>query len=662
MAAQNDNQGNLNQVGTPDAQSVIPVYKVPVNQLREGMIVAENIFKTVPHDDALIPQGVALTAEHIKKLNESEHARVLVEPPPRIKALMRREWTRPSVPLKKPPPRMPVKQQQPQALGGFHNTRVLIVEDMQQMRQTMKDMMQQLGAKEVDMAPDGSVAIDKISFRNYHIILCDHNLGIDKKSGLEVFEELRYKGVIGPSTIFVVVTGEDIREIKMSFMDDMPDDFIEKPFTKEILRVRLLKLIERKRCLIPIDEAILAKDIPKALAYCDQQIKENPRNAYEIMKVKTNLYMRNKNFQDAKALFEKVLKVRSDVLWAKLGLGKVHYYEKNYAIASEVFQELLNNYPNFIQAYDWLAKTLEKLGFLDDAQEIYQNAVKLSPQAVKRQKNLADIAFKNKNFAVAEKSYRSAVKLGKTSIFKDVKTYTGLAKSLAKNKSDGDALSIIKEAKKIYRGDESANFEISVSEGVVHNEAGRAEAAKAALVAAEKIVSKMGSGNDLGAETTIELAEAHLLFGDHEKGMKLVEELASNFCEDNDVMDSIEEVFINTSMVDDGLKMMQKVKQRFADMNKRFADMNNTGIELFKAGKIEEALDHFRKAADQLPNNKPTLGNYAQALIMYMQQNGTDERLLYQCKQVLERLNVLDSSYRKFHTLMKMYRKLIQGQ
>ena len=43
------------------------------------------------------------------------------------------------------------------------------------------------------------------------------------------------------------------------------------------------------------------------------------------MRVKTNIYMNNEDYENAKKHFEKILSIRDDILWAKLGLGKIYF-------------------------------------------------------------------------------------------------------------------------------------------------------------------------------------------------------------------------------------------------------------------------------------------------------------------------------------------------
>ena len=95
-------------------------------------------------------------------------------------------------------------------------------------------------------------------------------------------------------------------------------------------------------------------------------------------------------------------------------------------------------YDRISEAYDWLAKTHTAQAEYAAAQAILQNAVRLSPTIVNRQKTLGEVAHKNKDYDVAEQALRDTISLAKYSFWRDAGNYAQLSK-VQLDKGDVDA-------------------------------------------------------------------------------------------------------------------------------------------------------------------------------------------------------------------------------
>ncbi|MCF6238392.1 MAG: response regulator, partial [Candidatus Marinimicrobia bacterium] len=132
---------------------------------------------------------------------------------------------------------------------------ILIVDDFSDMRLAVRRMLRDLGEENADFASNGKDAIDKIRQTSYDIILCDYNLG-DGKDGHQILEEAHHMGLIKPSCIFMMVTAETSRIHVLGAIECQPDDYIAKPFTKELLQLRIAKAIKKKEELMDIYRAM----------------------------------------------------------------------------------------------------------------------------------------------------------------------------------------------------------------------------------------------------------------------------------------------------------------------------------------------------------------------------------------------------------------------
>ncbi|PMV28783.1 tetratricopeptide repeat protein, partial [Pseudomonas sp. FW305-3-2-15-A-LB2] len=85
---------------------------------------------------------------------------------------------------------------------------------------------------------------------------------------------------------------------------------------------------------------------------------------------------------------------------------------------------------------DGMADVLVAEGDTKAAQRVLEEALRLSPLAVRRQALLGKLAMTNEDFETASKAYRQAVAQGAQSRFKDAESNLGLAHALISKGSE----------------------------------------------------------------------------------------------------------------------------------------------------------------------------------------------------------------------------------
>ncbi len=120
------------------------------------------------------------------------------------------------------------------------NLKVLVVDDFATMRKIEKNILGQLGIKNVDEADDGSTALPKIQQNSYDLIMLDWNM--PQMSGLELLKAVR----ADPSTKdvpIVMVTAEALKDNIIAAAQAGVNDYIVKPFTAAVLEDKLNKVL-----------------------------------------------------------------------------------------------------------------------------------------------------------------------------------------------------------------------------------------------------------------------------------------------------------------------------------------------------------------------------------------------------------------------------------
>jgi type II secretory ATPase GspE/PulE/Tfp pilus assembly ATPase PilB-like protein/CheY-like chemotaxis protein len=122
-------------------------------------------------------------------------------------------------------------------------TTVLLVEDEEQLRRVMKDLLEREGYR-VAEARDGVQALDQVDRFAPDVIILDLNLpGID---GYSVLSQLRSRPATRAIPV-VVLTAKGDEDNEVRVFDLGADDFITKPFRAKALSARLEAVIGRHR-------------------------------------------------------------------------------------------------------------------------------------------------------------------------------------------------------------------------------------------------------------------------------------------------------------------------------------------------------------------------------------------------------------------------------
>jgi two-component system phosphate regulon response regulator PhoB len=122
-------------------------------------------------------------------------------------------------------------------------TTVLLVEDEEQLRRVMKDLLEREGYR-VAEARDGVQALDQVDRFAPDVIILDLNLpGID---GYSVLAQLRSRPATRTIPV-VVLTAKGDEDNEVRVFDLGADDFITKPFRAKALSARLEAVLGRHR-------------------------------------------------------------------------------------------------------------------------------------------------------------------------------------------------------------------------------------------------------------------------------------------------------------------------------------------------------------------------------------------------------------------------------
>jgi CheY-like chemotaxis protein/lipopolysaccharide biosynthesis regulator YciM len=538
-------------------------------------------------------------------------------------------------------------QRQVQLARYYRNLRILVVDDFENFRLSIRQMIRAFGVDRIEVAGNGEDAVARCEHEEFDIVLCDYNLGAGK-SGQQVLEELRYNKVMKHTTLFVLITAETAKDMVMGALEYLPDAYLTKPITKAVLQQRLDNLVEQREALKPINEAMDEENLDRALALIDAELKRETKYATWCLRMMASIYYRQGEYKAAYKIYEDVLGKR-DIGWARLGLGKVRIAMGQYEQAIEDFTGLIRANGNLIEAYDYLAEAYLKMGKSVAAQQVLKDAVAISPHAIMRQKKLADVCIQNKDVEGAADAFRHTVRLGFNSVHEAPDNYLNLGRCLS-DLSEGDstdlgkkrakeAVTTLERVAKKFKDNEEVQLNSLLIQSRVHQGQGDEKKSRDTLNKARSVMSEEATS----PQSALELARTLYALGEESEAEQLLSDLAHNNAENKQVMAQIED------LLDEPVSLEKKVKAR---------KLNKDGISAFESGDLAKAIEVFDEALKHTPKHPALNLNLIQVTLKQIEQQRGNPELLRRCMACLANVKHIPPQHRQHKRYLHLLKKV----
>lgn len=533
----------------------------------------------------------------------------------------------------------------------FSDKRCLVIDDFPEIRGSLSRSLRTFGAKSVDTAADGEEAVRLCQNHKYDIVICDYNLG-SGKDGQQVLEEMRFLRVLMMTSLFIMITGEQSREMVLGALECQPDDYITKPYTHASLQLRLNKAIIRHEALRHIKQAISDGNYRDALSMCNQALEEGSKFNSAIIKIKGQLHFMLQQLSEAKKLYEGVLS-KKPLVWAKIGMGKTLIAEGKYEAAEEVLNSIIDEDDRYIEAHDMLAEVSEKKKDFINAQKITERATQISPKSVLRHRKLAALAETNHDDEMALKSMQQTIKWGFNSVHESEQDYFNFARKAAnittKDSSteaktlQKNANNFLDRARKRYSNKEEVLTQAALVETQLEIATGNESKAEASLAKSRKMYANLANPP---LEASLELARTLHASGDEKEARALLTKLAARYENDPEVLAVIDSI-TSEPISESGKSVATKLTRE--------------GIKLYEGKEYSSAIQIFNEAIASYPNHVGLNLNMMQAVLAQTEQQGFDEKNESIIKRCLRAIGTLETGHKqekRYNFLMKQTGKL----
>ncbi len=515
--------------------------------------------------------------------------------------------------------------------------RCLVVDDIADVRASIKRWLVDFGCNDVDTAGNAEEAIDLCQHHRYDVVLADYNLG-QGKNGQQLLEEVRFHKLLSNTALFVMITAESASHYVLHALDHQPDDYLSKPLNRNSLRKRLDAALLKNEAQRSIKLALDENSIEKAIAAGERiidLIDVNYRS--DVQRALGELYCQNKQWQ-------KALKTYQDFsgetlpLWRRLGQARAKIGLEEFDDADRELENIMSEFPLCVEARDLQAHLYKEQGNPLRRQEVLSQAAKISPRSSQRQRALGEASKLTGEHSQAAHAYRAALRHSKNTCQEQPEDYLNLADSLNEMANDSrenpqhelsqEALEVLKQVEKKY----SRNMVVQMRSKQLRAEAydvqGKVNRYKKELQEALQIHKDLNYSalRNTSVNLCIDCARSFMNHGYYEEGEELLEELAS--------LTSDHELSIQI----DKLRREPQTREGISYA----AKLNKSGIEFYDKKEYFRAQEAFEKVLGELPNHTGLNLNLIQVLVSRQAKEALDDKDKHLLTTCLRRVKHVD--------------------
>ena len=526
---------------------------------------------------------------------------------------------------------------------NFEEKRVLIVDNVAGMRSTMRSILGSFGVSHAEMVSTANEAIRRVESKSFDIIISDYFLG-DGSDGQQLLEQLRHNKLISPSTIFIMVTAECIYEKVVSAVELAPDDYLVKPFTADVLKNRLERALLKKLALSTVYKLSEAGNLAEATQVCAELANQHTKYTIDLLRLLGELYVAQGNLSEAQKVYQQVVNMCA-APWAKMGLATMLFGRGRHREAEVLLAETIVETPEYMAAYDLLAKVYEAQDKSERAQQVLERAVSASPYTLRRQKEMGHLAMRNGDMETAEQAFSRVVERGRTSFFRESEDFANLSRVQMERGKFNEALSTLRDARTSFNNSSEVTFTASVMESLVQKKAGNDQASAIALATA--IHTKQENEIKVSEDLILDLATACFANGKDEEAKGLIETLVQNNHEDQELILKAKQVFAEAGRSEEGNALVN-------DSVQLIIQLNNEGVLKAQQGDLKGSVELLTEAATRMPGNIQIVLNAAQALLVHIDKLGWDESYMVSARRYIDVARAKSATHPKLLSVSKL--------
>ncbi|MFN9772200.1 MAG: response regulator [Burkholderiales bacterium] len=530
--------------------------------------------------------------------------------------------------------------------------RVLVVDDLREMRAMLRNTLADAQIRDVVMVSDARAAVDAIRAAPFNLILADYDLGMGT-DGQQLLEYLRRERLMPPGGLYFLISADSTIDKVASAAEMLPDGYLVKPVNTDQMLSRIEDALVRQAELRPMYGAVHQQRWEDGLVHCARLEPAQARYRMEVLRHAAICQVALGRWDDALVTYRTAHGVRATLTWPRLGIARCCLAMGDLDAARQRLQSILEERPYHAGAYDVLIELLERTGALEDALAVATRAAQHIPSAI-RTRRQADLAYLVDDLEVADEALTKVVRHTQRALTRDFAHRALLSQvCLAR----GDAQRAIKLVEKDAE-DRPDDVKVQALATAVQVQAYTALGCKAEAGDAAKSLEGMLDA-PLDPRSRLLVAKAALTAGMVEPGLRVLDE-AVQAAERASSAESASVRTLATKVLTDA-GMADRAATYAGDRTAVALRKAEGAVKTLRGGGFDAAVAAVGEALTLAPEHTGVLSAAVEVYLMTMRVQGVRPELLAQVHDALARLRARGTVEEKRLAMLDAYLDRLEG-
>jgi len=337
--------------------------------------------------------------------------------------------------------------------------RFLVVDDMINMRRTVRNMLRQLGYVHIIEAEDGLDAWGKLPTAKIDVAIVDWNM--PRMTGVELLRKARADDRFA-KTPFIMITAEVDESTIAEAAETAVDAYIIKPFVATTLEEKINAVLEKIENPSPLDTLLsLAKvfagagQFNRAIEQLKTALNTNSSSPRVYLAL-GDLYNQRGMLDDAERAYKKAILLAVKFTRAYDGLADVYAKKGDSGRSIQAMQDAIGQSPRNASRQTTLGKVLLEQGMPKEAAAAFDSAIKTEPTNMVMRSEIAESFLAKDMNEEAATLFQSVSRADP----KDVHVYNRLGIAYRKQGKFQEAIEEYKKALAVDPGDENLYYNL----------------------------------------------------------------------------------------------------------------------------------------------------------------------------------------------------------
>ncbi|MEP2650667.1 MAG: response regulator, partial [Paraglaciecola sp.] len=298
----------------------------------------------------------------------------------------------------------------------WNELNVLIIDGQALVHTVVKAALIDAGIKKIQSAHNAYTALRLCSSTKFDMVLIAFDVKSDK-DGFNLLEEMKFKGYIKKTTCVIFLSADTSEGLVNCVVEMEPTDFWVKPLDQSKVEHRIQQLLMIEKKLYALRYCFEKEEYATAIYYAERQLKDETLVLYHphINRIIGRSLINLREYREAQRFYEKLTETY-DYAWVHVGLANSFLKQDMITEASDLTDALLEREDTKFATYDLLAEYYISKENFQMGYQIIQEATKLAPRSIERNKNSWNLARLNHDRLGQYAATRNMLKHAKNSI------------------------------------------------------------------------------------------------------------------------------------------------------------------------------------------------------------------------------------------------------